>query len=228
MKKNISVLLAVTVLLSSFLFAANAFAETAGMLGDVDADGEISASDARLILRHAVRIEDFSEAQKDLADVDHDGEITSSDARLVLRVAVGLEHFDLEEPTEPEQPTEPDEPTTENPLNYIGGHYSPERAGLLYDSFGYISTYEAIKEGDSYFCYDEYGYLFGEIKPYSPGNEPVHDLTKCSHCGKKTQPHDGEHFACYYEGYCTRWVNDKFCPECGVFVKGGTCHTCEH
>ena len=62
-------------------------------MGDVDADGEITAADARLVLRAAVGLEDFTAAQKALADPDADGEITAADARLVLRAAVGLERI---------------------------------------------------------------------------------------------------------------------------------------
>ncbi len=60
-------------------------------LGDVDANGKIEATDARLALRSAVKLETLTEAQTQAADADKDGEITSSDARLILRAAVGLD-----------------------------------------------------------------------------------------------------------------------------------------
>jgi len=63
-------------------------------LGDVDGDGEISASDARLALRASVGLEDLSDSEVKAADVDGDGSISSADARLILRASVGLE--DLE------------------------------------------------------------------------------------------------------------------------------------
>ena len=61
------------------------------VLGDVDGDGSITSSDARLALRVAVGLENLNDSQKKPADVDGDGQITASDARLILRAAVGLE-----------------------------------------------------------------------------------------------------------------------------------------
>lgn len=53
--------------------------------GDVDGDGKVTASDARLILRAAVGLETLD---LERADVDGDGKITSADAREALRTAV--------------------------------------------------------------------------------------------------------------------------------------------
>ena len=60
--------------------------------GDVDADGAVTASDARLALRRAVHLEDFEETSPAYlaCDIDGDCEVTSSDARTILRIAVGL------------------------------------------------------------------------------------------------------------------------------------------
>ncbi|MBR2410475.1 MAG: dockerin type I repeat-containing protein [Clostridia bacterium] len=60
-------------------------------LGDVDADGEIKAGDARLALRASVDLEKLTDAQFKAADVDKDGIIKAGDARLILRASVGLE-----------------------------------------------------------------------------------------------------------------------------------------
>lgn len=60
------------------------------LYGDANTDGTLSAVDARLVLRFAVRLEAFSELQKILSDVDSDGAVTPADARGVLRAAVGL------------------------------------------------------------------------------------------------------------------------------------------
>ena len=61
--------------------------------GDVDADGKVTASDARLALRCAVGLEEYASgsAQFLACDVDRDDRVTASDARLILRAAVGLE-----------------------------------------------------------------------------------------------------------------------------------------
>ena len=67
--------------------------ETDVMLGDVDMDGKITASDARLALRRAVDLETYPEGSKEFiaCDVDHDGKVTANDARSILRAAVDLE-----------------------------------------------------------------------------------------------------------------------------------------
>ena len=53
--------------------------------GDVDGDGKVTASDARLILRASVGLETLD---LERADVDGDGKVTASDAREALRTSV--------------------------------------------------------------------------------------------------------------------------------------------
>lgn len=60
--------------------------------GDINADGQITAADARIVLRMSVGLEASTKEQKIIADVDGDNSITAADARLVLRRSVGLEH----------------------------------------------------------------------------------------------------------------------------------------
>ncbi|MCR5042022.1 MAG: leucine-rich repeat protein, partial [Clostridia bacterium] len=62
--------------------------------GDADLDGTVTAADARLALRQAVRLEALSEAAFAAADVDRDGEVTPADARAILRHVVGLEQLE--------------------------------------------------------------------------------------------------------------------------------------
>lgn len=59
--------------------------------GDTDANGTISADDARFALRLAVKLETASETQTILCDADEDGAVTAADARKILRAAVQLE-----------------------------------------------------------------------------------------------------------------------------------------
>lgn len=63
--------------------------------GDVDGNGKVNASDARLALRAAVRLEDFYKDPNGVkfraADVDKNKKITAADARKILRAAVKLE-----------------------------------------------------------------------------------------------------------------------------------------
>ena len=58
-------------------------------MGDVNGDGKINSSDARMILQAAVGYVQLTEEQKARADVKQDGEINSSDARVVLQYSVG-------------------------------------------------------------------------------------------------------------------------------------------
>lgn len=59
--------------------------------GDVDGDGDITSSDARLVLRAAVGLERFDSDQAKKADVMGTGAISSGNARIILRVSVGLD-----------------------------------------------------------------------------------------------------------------------------------------
>ena len=59
--------------------------------GDADGDGDITAGDARLILRHSVSLELINATNQNRADVNGDGRITPEDARIVLRKAVHIE-----------------------------------------------------------------------------------------------------------------------------------------
>ena len=61
------------------------------VLGDVDCDGAISVSDARLALRAAVQLDKLIGAYFTAANVDFDDTISVSDARLILRAAVKLD-----------------------------------------------------------------------------------------------------------------------------------------
>ncbi len=63
------------------------------LLGDVDLDGRLTAADARLVLRIAVRLEKVGQMIITAADADLDADVTAADARLVLRAAVRLEEY---------------------------------------------------------------------------------------------------------------------------------------
>lgn len=65
------------------------------ILGDINGDGKVTASDARIILRIATKLENASKYKNAqvIADVNGDGKISSLDARKVLRVASRLESF---------------------------------------------------------------------------------------------------------------------------------------
>lgn len=61
------------------------------LLGDVNGDGEITASDARLVLRFSAELDVPTEEQAKISDVNGDGTITASDARKILRISAELE-----------------------------------------------------------------------------------------------------------------------------------------
>lgn len=56
--------------------------------GDIDGDGKVTATDARLALRAAVGLENLTEAQIKAADMDNDGKITAADSRAILEKSV--------------------------------------------------------------------------------------------------------------------------------------------
>ena len=59
-------------------------------LGDVDGDGAVTSTDARLTLQRSVgKIRETELAIPQAADVDGDGRITSTDARMILQYSVG-------------------------------------------------------------------------------------------------------------------------------------------
>lgn len=61
------------------------------VFGDVNRDGKLTASDARLALRNAARLEELDIYQTIIADVNNDRSVTPIDARLILRAAARLE-----------------------------------------------------------------------------------------------------------------------------------------
>lgn len=68
-------------------------AYTVVILGDVNGDGRITASDARSVLRVASRLDKSDDLFNLAADCDGKTKITASDARVVLRVASKLQSF---------------------------------------------------------------------------------------------------------------------------------------
>lgn len=65
--------------------------EPAGIMGDVDGDGKITAADSLAIYRAAALIQDIPEDRFAYADVDGDGKITTFDALRIMRVVAMFE-----------------------------------------------------------------------------------------------------------------------------------------
>ena len=59
-------------------------------VGDINADGRITAADARLTLRISSRVEPVCVRADAYADIDNNGSVTAADARLILRTAAKL------------------------------------------------------------------------------------------------------------------------------------------
>ena len=64
---------------------------TSFLKGDVDGDGNVTAADARKILRTSSNLEKLSGQEKVNADVNGDGKITAADARDALRKSAKLD-----------------------------------------------------------------------------------------------------------------------------------------
>lgn len=62
--------------------------EKPAKMGDVDGDGKVTSTDARIALQAAVGKVELSDEQKRVADMDGNGEITSTDARMILQKSV--------------------------------------------------------------------------------------------------------------------------------------------
>lgn len=81
----------VTTLIAIMLVCSLCLSVSAGLLGDINNDGTITAADARFVLRASAKLETLSEQQNEIADVNNDDKVTAADARLLLRVSAKLE-----------------------------------------------------------------------------------------------------------------------------------------
>lgn len=71
------------------IFSFSVFS-SAALMGDADGSGAVEPEDARLVLRHAVGLEELTSEMIARCDMDQNGKIEPSDARVILRIAVGL------------------------------------------------------------------------------------------------------------------------------------------
>ena len=58
------------------------------LLGDVDGDGDVDASDALLVLRYVLGLVSFDDNTLAIADVNRDGVVDSADVIFILRMAL--------------------------------------------------------------------------------------------------------------------------------------------
>ena len=69
------------------------------LMGDVNGDGKITGTDARLALRAAARLENLSESEMARADLNGDGKITPDEARSILLASARLKDLPTSENT---------------------------------------------------------------------------------------------------------------------------------
>lgn len=94
MKRFVKVM---SVLMSGVAFFSTLpVARAAELQGDVDSDGKITVSDARLAMRYAAGIDKPTSAKKKLADMDGDGVVTITDAIEILSSAIGVDLYEQE------------------------------------------------------------------------------------------------------------------------------------
>lgn len=120
MKKiNYLALTSAVTLVAAAVFAGMSAAGALPAFGDMNGDGKVTASDARIILRHAARLENIEDALLPAADADGDGRISVSDARTVLRYAAKLiDKMDGEEKySKTADGSESEKTTTEKPTS---------------------------------------------------------------------------------------------------------------
>lgn len=91
-KRIISTTLCFIMLLSALsLIGITVSAEGTLYYGDINKNGKVEASDARLILRASASLVTLNAEQKLIADCNTDGKISAADARKALRAAAKLE-----------------------------------------------------------------------------------------------------------------------------------------
>ncbi len=64
------------------------------LLGDLNSDGEITAVDARIVLRASAELDKLNDWQKVIAEIDDSNQITATDARIILRLSADLEKIE--------------------------------------------------------------------------------------------------------------------------------------
>lgn len=90
MKKVLSIVLSLVIIVLSLSCVAIA---AVTMPGDVNEDGKVAATDARMILQVVAGLKDESFLKnKDNAELIVDGELKASDARMILQMVAGLEN----------------------------------------------------------------------------------------------------------------------------------------
>ncbi|MBQ9557948.1 MAG: hypothetical protein IJU94_05010 [Clostridia bacterium] len=90
--KYTAITLALTLLLTlvTGVFPLHAFAAGETLIGDIDADGEITVSDSLLTMRAAAGLYDYSAGEVPVYDVTGDGAVGADDAVGIMRCSLGM------------------------------------------------------------------------------------------------------------------------------------------
>ena len=89
MKKIVSIILSVAIILGVFSCYGVYSSAVSNILGDANSDGAINSFDALIIIRYATGAEKLSPAEVEAGDVDGNGLVNSTDALYVLHFSVG-------------------------------------------------------------------------------------------------------------------------------------------
>ena len=101
MKKVLSIILSLIIIVLSLSCVAIA---AVTLPGDVNEDGTVAATDARMILQVVAGLKEKSFIKNfDNADVIADGELRATDARKILQIVAGLNNEPSETPTYPQE-----------------------------------------------------------------------------------------------------------------------------
>ena len=138
MKRYFSLFLALVMLVTAIPFAAMTASAADVLKGDVDGNGQVTAIDARYILRYVAGLETLDEKQLEAANMDKKDGVTAIDARFILRQVAGLSNGIYEVDTE----------TTNDILNIFGYKYDAEQDIYYTDveawqrEFGFTDIYD--------------------------------------------------------------------------------------
>lgn len=79
-----------TVVITSIIIPQVVHAEGNKVLGDVNGDGDINATDTLSVLKHAAKISTLNSNQQSMADVNKDGKLNATDALWILKYAARI------------------------------------------------------------------------------------------------------------------------------------------
>lgn len=174
MKRTTAIIISL-ILAISLMFSVPFVASAETVAGDADGSGDVTVSDARIVLRAAIGLENYTTASQIFlaGDVDGDNVITVSDARTILRAAIGL--GEISKPDKPVSVPLSSEEIYNRAVKFTveisveGADFIGTGSGFFISSDGRIATnYHVIEDatsitvtdysGKTYECTDIIGY----------------------------------------------------------------------